>query len=95
MDDKVMIDAKEANETGKDLSKVIKAFGELKATGYFAAGICFGIITSLMHQAMVSNKKKTLDDDKSTFNGSKYASSTEAKSNKAENPQTDTQKMAK
>jgi len=88
-----MIDAKVANEMGKDLSKVIKAIGKLKASGYFATGICFGIIIGLIHQTMVSNKKKTLDDDKSTFDGSKYASSTEAKPNKAENPHTVTQKM--
>ena len=58
MDDKVMIDAKEANEMGKDLIIVIKAICELKASGYFATGICFGIIIALIHQTMVSNQKK-------------------------------------
>ena len=93
MDDKVMIDAKEANKIGKDLSIIIKAIGKLKTSGYFTTGICFGIIFALIHQTMVSNQKKTLDDDKSTFDGSKYTSSTEVKPNKAENPQTATQKM--
>ena len=88
-----MIDAKEANEMGKHLSIVIKAIGELKASGYFAAGISFGIIITLIHQTIVSNKKKTLGDDKSTFDGSKKASSKEAKRNKAENIQTDSQQM--
>ena len=43
MDDKVMIDAKEANEMGKDLSIVIKAIGELKASGYFALEYVLGL----------------------------------------------------
>ena len=89
-----MIDAKEANEMGKDLSIVIKAIGEIKASGYFATGICFGIIIALIHQTIVSNKKKTLGDNKSTFDGSKKALSKEAKRNKAENIQTDSQQMA-
>ena len=54
----------------------MKAIGELKASGYFATGICFGIIIALIHQKMVSNRKKTLDDDKSTFDGGKYTLST-------------------
>merc|ERR1712126_478659 len=88
-----MIDAKEANEVGKDLIIVIKAICELKASGNFATGICFWIIIVLIHQTTVSNKKTTLDDNKSTFDGSKKASSKKAKRNKAENIQTDSQQM--